>query len=97
MDFGTESGRAALVDLSNGDVLATSVVRYPSAVIDQTLMVDGRRVGSLVLLGTHPRRPNRRHLRFLHQAAERAQAHLQLRYTRSRLREAEVALALARA
>jgi GAF domain-containing protein len=61
------------------------------------LSVDGQRVGSLMLLGSRPRRPTRRHLRFLHQAAERAQAHLQLRYVRTRLREAEVALALARA
>jgi L-ribulokinase len=37
VDFGTESGRAALVDLSTGDVLATNAVRYPSAVIDRTL------------------------------------------------------------
>ena len=41
IDFGTESGRAALVDVSTGDVLATSVVRYPSAVIDQTLPSTG--------------------------------------------------------
>jgi L-ribulokinase len=41
VDFGTESGRAALVDLSNGDVLATSVVRYPSGVIDETLPSTG--------------------------------------------------------
>jgi L-ribulokinase len=37
IDFGTESGRAALVDLAGGEVLATSAVRYPSAVIDRTL------------------------------------------------------------
>jgi EAL domain-containing protein (putative c-di-GMP-specific phosphodiesterase class I) len=60
------------------------------------LSVDGQRVGSLVLLGTRPRRPTRRQLRFLHQAAERVQAHLQLRCVRARLRDAEVALALAR-
>ena len=41
IDFGTESGRAARVDLSTGDVLATSVVRYPSAVIDRTLPSTG--------------------------------------------------------
>ena len=63
----------------------------------QALSVDGQRVGSLVVLGSRPRRPTRRQLRFLHQAAERTQAHLQLRYVRARLREAEVALALARA
>jgi L-ribulokinase len=41
VDFGTESGRAALVDLSGGDVLATSVVRYASAVIDRKLPSTG--------------------------------------------------------
>ena len=44
LDFGTESGRAALVDLDSGDVLATSVVRYPSAVIDETLPSTGERL-----------------------------------------------------
>jgi L-ribulokinase len=44
VDFGTESGRAALVDLSRGDVLATSVVRYPSAVIDRTLPSTGEQL-----------------------------------------------------
>jgi len=44
VDFGTESGRAALVDLSGGAVLATSVVRYPSAVIDETLPSTGERL-----------------------------------------------------
>ena len=44
VDFGTESGRAALVDLSSGDVLATRVVRYPSAVIDETLPSTGERL-----------------------------------------------------
>lgn len=44
VDFGTESGRAALLDLGSGEVLATSVVRYPSAVIDQTLPSTGERL-----------------------------------------------------
>jgi L-ribulokinase len=44
VDFGTESGRAALVDLSAGEVLATSVVRYPSGVIDETLPSTGERL-----------------------------------------------------
>ena len=44
IDFGTESGRAALVDLRTGDVRATSVVRYPSAVIDETLPSTGERL-----------------------------------------------------
>jgi L-ribulokinase len=37
VDFGTESGRALLLDLNTGEELAVSVVRYPSAVIDRTL------------------------------------------------------------
>jgi L-ribulokinase len=44
VDFGTESGRAALVDLSSGAVLATNVLRYPSAVIDETLPSTGERL-----------------------------------------------------
>jgi L-ribulokinase len=44
VDFGTESGRAALVDLGSGDVLATNAVRYPSAVIDQKLPSTGERL-----------------------------------------------------
>ena len=44
IDFGTESGRAALLDLTNGELLATSVVRYPSAVIDRTLPSTGERL-----------------------------------------------------
>jgi len=41
VDFGTESGRALLLDLRSGEELATSVVRYPSAVIDRTLPSTG--------------------------------------------------------
>jgi L-ribulokinase len=41
VDFGTESGRALLLDLRSGDEVATSVVRYPSAVIDRTLPSSG--------------------------------------------------------
>ncbi|MBV8998683.1 MAG: hypothetical protein JO304_06465, partial [Solirubrobacterales bacterium] len=44
VDFGTESGRAALLDLNSGEVLATSAVRYPSAVIDRTLPSTGERL-----------------------------------------------------
>ena len=44
IDFGTESGRAALVDLGTGDILGTSVVRYPSGVIDETLTYTGERL-----------------------------------------------------
>jgi L-ribulokinase len=41
VDFGTESGRALLLDLRSGEEVATSVVRYPSAVIDRTLPSSG--------------------------------------------------------
>ena len=44
VDFGTESGRAALVDLGSGEVLATNAVRYPSVVIDQKLPSTGERL-----------------------------------------------------
>ena len=44
VDFGTESGRAMLLDLRSGDELATSAVRYPSAVIDRTLPSTGERL-----------------------------------------------------
>jgi L-ribulokinase len=44
VDFGTESGRAALVDLDSGEVKATNAVRYPSLVIDQKLPSTGERL-----------------------------------------------------
>ncbi|MGN6872503.1 MAG: ribulokinase [Solirubrobacteraceae bacterium] len=44
VDFGTESGRAVLLDLDSGEVSAASVVRYPSAVIDQKLPSTGERL-----------------------------------------------------
>jgi L-ribulokinase len=37
VDFGTESGRAVLVDTRNGHEVATSVHMYKNGVIDQTL------------------------------------------------------------
>lgn len=37
LDYGTESGRAVIVDLSNGDVVAQAVKNYPDGVIDETL------------------------------------------------------------
>jgi L-ribulokinase len=46
IDFGTESGRAVLLDLDSGELLSTSVVRYPSAVIDRTLPGTGERLPS---------------------------------------------------
>jgi L-ribulokinase len=41
VDFGTESGRALLLDLATGGEVAVSVVPYPSAVIDRTLPETG--------------------------------------------------------
>lgn len=37
VDFGTESGRAVLVDVSNGAEIATSVHKYANGVIDEKL------------------------------------------------------------
>lgn len=37
VDFGTESGRAVLVDVSNGQELATAVYPYSNRVIDENL------------------------------------------------------------
>jgi L-ribulokinase len=37
VDFGTESGRAVLVDVTNGRELATAVYKYRNGVIDQVL------------------------------------------------------------
>jgi L-ribulokinase len=37
VDFGTESGRAVLIDVSNGQEIATSVHRYANGVIDEVL------------------------------------------------------------
>jgi L-ribulokinase len=37
IDFGTESGRCVLVDVTNGKELATAVLEYPHGVIDETL------------------------------------------------------------
>ncbi|MBV9368013.1 MAG: ribulokinase [Solirubrobacterales bacterium] len=44
VDFGTESGRAVLVDARGGEVVATSAMRYPSAVIDGSLPSTGERL-----------------------------------------------------
>ncbi len=42
VDFGTESGRALLLDLDSGAELAVSEVRYEHGVIDRELPGDGR-------------------------------------------------------
>ena len=44
VDFGTESGRAVLVDVSDGHELATSIYQYASGVIDETLPESGLRL-----------------------------------------------------
>jgi L-ribulokinase len=44
VDFGTESGRAVLVDISNGRELATSVHPYANGVIDEKLPENGLRL-----------------------------------------------------
>lgn len=41
VDFGTESGRAILVDVADGRQLATAVQPYGHGVIDERLPVDG--------------------------------------------------------
>jgi L-ribulokinase len=45
VDFGTESGRALLLDARTGDELAVSVVPYPSAVIEAELPGTGEPLG----------------------------------------------------
>ncbi|NHN34014.1 ribulokinase [Paenibacillus agricola] len=44
VDYGTESGRALLVDISNGAEVATHVTKYPHGVIDETLPGSGLRL-----------------------------------------------------
>jgi L-ribulokinase len=44
VDFGTESGRAVLVDISNGNELATAVYSYQNGVIDEKLPLPGKTV-----------------------------------------------------
>ena len=41
IDYGTESGRALLVDLTNGDEVASHVTKYPHRVIDERLPGSG--------------------------------------------------------
>ncbi len=45
VDFGTESGRALLLDLSSGEELAVGSVRYRHGVIDRELPASGERLG----------------------------------------------------
>jgi len=44
IDFGTKSGRAVLVDVSNGKEVATSVLEYPNGVIDKKLPLKDKTV-----------------------------------------------------
>jgi L-ribulokinase len=44
VDFGTESGRAVLLDLGSGEELASGVVAYPHGVIDRALPHSGERL-----------------------------------------------------
>jgi L-ribulokinase len=44
VDYGTESGRALLVDLSNGAEVSTHVTPYPHNVIDEKLPVSGKKL-----------------------------------------------------
>jgi L-ribulokinase len=45
IDFGTQSGRAVLVDLSDGSEVADHVTPYPHGVIDETLPDSGTKLG----------------------------------------------------
>lgn len=44
VDYGTQSGRAVLVDLSNGHEIADHVTPYPHGVIDETLPSSGQQL-----------------------------------------------------
>lgn len=44
VDYGTESGRALLVDISTGEEVATHVTPYPHGVIDEKLPGSGRKL-----------------------------------------------------
>ncbi len=44
VDFGTESGRAVLVDVADGREVATAVYQYANGVIDERLPIPGARI-----------------------------------------------------
>ena len=56
VDFGTESGRAVLVDVADGRQLATSVTPYRSGVIDDGSASPDQDVGPAARLGAPGRR-----------------------------------------
>ncbi|MFC5531455.1 ribulokinase [Cohnella yongneupensis] len=45
VDYGTESGRALLVDIATGEEISTHVTPYPHGVIEETLPGSGRKLG----------------------------------------------------
>jgi L-ribulokinase len=45
IDFGTESGRAVIVNVENGEEIAEHVTPYPHGVIDEVLPISGKRLG----------------------------------------------------
>jgi L-ribulokinase len=45
VDFGTESGRALLLDVRTGEEIGSSAVKYPHGVIDRELPETGERLG----------------------------------------------------
>ena len=44
VDFGTESGRAVLVDVADGREVATAVYPYSHGVIDEKLPIPGKEI-----------------------------------------------------
>ena len=44
VDFGTESGRAVLVDVADGREVATAVYPYSHGVIDEILPIPGKEI-----------------------------------------------------
>jgi L-ribulokinase len=52
IDYGTQSGRAVLVDLADGTEVADHVVPYPHEVIDEQLPSSWSRIGRFSILRT---------------------------------------------
>ncbi len=47
IDYGTESGRAVLVDVADGSIVAMAVHPYANGVIDETLPETGQRLNPI--------------------------------------------------